>query len=80
LTERCPGCLIAGTCIVELTGHTTYCSWAPRGGRWLARVHELSAAGLPVPVAAVPMPDRHGAAPWTPCCGGQPYPGIPSES
>jgi hypothetical protein len=44
---RCPDCPIAGRCVVEWSGHRTYCDWAGRGGKWLERVRELSEAGPP---------------------------------
>jgi hypothetical protein len=41
---RCEDCPIAGTCIVEVGGHTPYCDWARQGGDRLERVRELSAS------------------------------------
>ena len=55
---RCPTCPIAGRCVVEWTGHSTYCDWAARGGNHLRRVEELSAAGPKEPVARQAEPDR----------------------
>lgn len=46
---RCTTCPIAGPCVQEWTGHSTYCDWTARGGNYLRRVEELSAAGPPEP-------------------------------
>lgn len=45
MIERCPGCPVAGRCVVEWTNHRPYCDWAQRGGRWAAKVLELSEKG-----------------------------------
>ncbi len=46
---RCPDCPIVGVCVVSWTAHRPFCDWARRGGLYLARVRELSAAGPPPP-------------------------------
>ena len=59
---RCIDCPAVSRCVVEWTGHRTYCDWAKRGGAWLARVLEISEAGPADHQAQQPTTDRPTAA------------------
>jgi hypothetical protein len=49
---KCDACPAAGRCVVDWTGHITYCRWADRGGAHRDKVIELSAQGPPATTTA----------------------------
>jgi hypothetical protein len=80
MSEKCHDCPVAGRCVVDWTGHTTFCGWASSGDpARVARVVAMSRQAPPDapdvdPLFALARAATEGTSPptlppGTSCCG-----------